>query len=132
VALGNLDACRDWGYAGDFVEAMWLMVQADQPRDYVVGTGKTHSVREFAELAFAEVGMELEWVGSGVDEVGRDRGTSDTRVVVNPRYFRPAEVDELLSDPSLVQRELGWRPKVGFGELVQLMVRHDLEALGVE
>jgi len=127
VALGNLDACRDWGFAGDFVEAMWLMLQADQPRDFVVGTGETHSVREFAELAFAEAGIALEWQGAGVDEVGRDRATGIARVVVDARYFRPAEVDELLADPTLAREVLGWSPKVGFRELVHMMVEHDLK-----
>jgi GDPmannose 4,6-dehydratase len=131
VALGNLDAKRDWGYAGDFVEAMWLILQAEAPRDYVVGTGETHSVREFAELAFSEAGMELEWEGEGVAEVGRERTTGVERVVVNPKYFRPSEVDLLLADPTLAREELGWRPKVSFAELVSLMVEHDLEAVGV-
>jgi GDPmannose 4,6-dehydratase len=126
VALGNLDACRDWGYAGDFVEAMWLMLQADRPDDYVVGTGETHSVREFAELAFAEVGVKLDWRGSGVDEVGVDPATGVQRVLVNPRYFRPSEVDQLLADPSKVKNELGWQPRVSFPELVSMMVQHDV------
>jgi GDPmannose 4,6-dehydratase len=130
VALGNLDARRDWGYAADFVEAMWLMLQADEPRDYVVGTGEDHSVREFATLAFAEAGIELEFEGRGINEVGRDRAMGAARVVVDPRYFRPAEVDRLLADPTLARDTLGWRPKVGFDELVRLMVRHDLEDVG--
>jgi GDPmannose 4,6-dehydratase len=132
VALGNLDARRDWGFAGDFVEAMWLMLQADEPRDYVVGTGEAHSVREFAESAFAEVGIEMAWSGRGVEEVGRDRANGIPRVVVSPRYFRPAEVDELLADPTLARSALGWEPKVSFRELVRLMVRADLEAVRVE
>ncbi len=130
VALGNLDARRDWGFAGDFVEAMWLMLQREEPRDYVIGTGEAHSVRELAELAFAEAGIRLVWEGSGLDEVGRDRDTGETRVVVDPRYFRPAEVDHLLADASAARRELGWEPRVGFGELVRMMVRADLEELG--
>ncbi len=132
VALGNLDALRDWGFAGDFVEAMWLMLQADEPRDYVVGTGEAHSVRELAEAAFAEVGVELSWSGEGVDEVGRDRASGVPRVVVSPRYFRPAEVDSLLADPTLVRTALGWQPRVGFRDLVRMMVRHDLEAVRAE
>jgi GDPmannose 4,6-dehydratase len=132
VALGNLNACRDWGFAGDFVEAMWLVLQADQPDDFVVGTGEAHSVREFCEAAFAEVGVELEWVGEGVDEVGLDRASGAVRVVVDPRYFRPAEVDELRADPSKARRVLGWKPKVGFDELVRMMVRADLAEVGVE
>jgi GDPmannose 4,6-dehydratase len=132
VALGNLDACRDWGYAGDFVEAMWMMLQADRPDDYVVGTGETHSVREFAELAFAEVGVQLDWQGEGLHEVGIDPSTGEKRVVVNPRYFRPAEVDQLLADPTRVKQELGWQPKISFQELVSMMVRHDVEAVADE
>jgi GDPmannose 4,6-dehydratase len=129
VTLGNLDARRDWGFAGDFVDAMWRMLQADEPCDYVVGTGETHSVREFADAAFAEAGMELEWDGEGVDEVGRQRSTGDVRVAVDPRYFRPAEVDLLLADPSLARSELGWEPRVSFPELVRMMVQADLEAV---
>ncbi len=131
VALGNLDARRDWGFAGDFVEAMWRIVQAEEPLDYVVGTGEDHSVREFATLAFAEAGIELEWEGAAVDEVGRDRATGTVRVVVDPHYFRPAEVDALLADPSLARRTLGWQPRVGFAELVRMMVDHDLRAVGM-
>jgi GDPmannose 4,6-dehydratase len=130
VSLGNLEARRDWGFAGDFVDAMWRIVQADEPDDWVVGTGEEHSVREFCERAFAHVGIELEWTGSGIDEEGRDRSTGATRVVVNPRYFRPAEVDRLLSDASKARRELGWEPRVGFEELVRMMVDADLEAVG--
>ena len=129
VSLGNLEARRDWGFAGDFVEAMWLILQADEPDDWVVGTGEDHSVREFCELAFARVGVEIEWSGEGVDEIGRDRTTGAKRVVVNPRYFRPAEVDLLKADPTKARRELGWQPKVGFEELVQMMVDADLEAV---
>ena len=131
VALGNLEARRDWGYAGDFVDAMWRMLQHDRPDDFVIGTGETHSVREFCERAFAEVGTELEWDGEGTDEVGRDRASGAVRVRVDPHYFRPAEVDLLLADPSKAGRELGWTPRVGFEELVVMMVRADLEALGV-
>ncbi len=130
VSLGNLEARRDWGFAGDFVEAMWRILQAERPDDWVVGTGEDHSVREFCELAFAEVGIELAWSGRGVDEVGLDRATGAKRVVVNPRYFRPAEVDLLKADPSKARRELGWVPKVGFEELVRMMVDADVKALG--
>ena len=131
LSLGNLEARRDWGFAGDFVESMWLILQADRPDDWVVGTGEEHSVREFCELSFAHAGIELEWRGSGVDESGFDRATGTRRVVVNPRYFRPAEVERLLADASKVRRELGWVPRVGFGELVRMMVDADLESLGV-
>ena len=123
--LGNLDAKRDWGFAGDYVEAMWLMLQAPVPDDYVIATGETHSVREFCELAFAEVDLPLRWEGTGVDEVGI--GPDGQNLIrIDPRYFRPAEVDLLLGDASKAQRELGWRPKVGFKELVNRMVVHDL------
>ncbi len=127
VALGNLNARRDWGFAGDFVVAMWMMLQTDEPRDYVVGTGEDHSVREFCDLAFQEAGVELEWDGIGIDEVGRDRATGAVRVKVNPKHFRPAEVETLLADPTRAKTELGWDPKVSFPELVQMMVQHDLD-----
>jgi GDPmannose 4,6-dehydratase len=129
VSLGNLEARRDWGFAGDFVDAMWRILQAAHPDDWVVGVGEEHSVREFCQLAFAHAGIELEWTGSGTDEIGCDRKSGETRVVVNPRYFRPAEVDRLVSDSSKVRRELGWEPKVGFEELVRMMVDSDMEAL---
>jgi GDPmannose 4,6-dehydratase len=129
VSLGNLEARRDWGFAGDFVESMWLILQHDQPDDWVVGTGEEHSVRDFCELAFSHAGVELEWQGEGVEEVGVDRKTGATRVRVNPRYFRPAEVDRLLADPSKARRELGWRPRVDFDELVRMMVDSDREAV---
>jgi GDPmannose 4,6-dehydratase len=132
VSLGNLEARRDWGFAGDFVDAMWRIVQADEPEDWVVGTGEEHSVREFCERAFGLVGVDLEWSGSGIDEVGRDRATGTKRVVVNSRYFRPAEVDRLLSDSTKIRRELGWKPRVGFDELVKMMVDADLEAIGAD
>ena len=123
--LGNLDAKRDWGFAGDYVEAMWLMLQSDRPDDYVIATGETHSVREFCELAFAEVDLPIHWEGEGVDEVGLG---PDNQVLirVDPRYFRPAEVDLLLGDPTKAWEELGWKPKVGFKDLVNLMVTSDL------
>jgi GDPmannose 4,6-dehydratase len=130
VSLGNLEARRDWGFAGDFVESMWLILQAERPDDWVIGTGEEHSVREFCELAFSQVGVELEWQGSGTDEVGVDRATQARRVLVNPRYFRPAEVERLLADASKAKRELGWQPKIGFEELVRMMVDFDLEAIG--
>ncbi len=129
VVLGNLDAKRDWGFAGDYVEAMWLMLQADEPEDYVIGTGETHSVRELATVAFHEAGIELDWEGTGMHEVGRERGTGKVRVAVDPRYLRPAEVDLLLADPTKAREKLGWKPRVGFAELVRMMVQADLEAL---
>jgi GDPmannose 4,6-dehydratase len=130
IALGNLSAQRDWGFAGDFVDAMWRILQADRADDWVVGTGRMHSVREFCELAFAEIGVELDWNGVGVDEIGCDRASGATRVVVDRRYFRPAEVDSLLADPSKARRELGWEPSVTFEELVRMMVEHDLREVG--
>jgi GDPmannose 4,6-dehydratase len=124
--LGNLEARRDWGYAGDFVEAMWLMLQAETADDYVVATGETHSVREFCEAAFACAGIALAWEGEGLAEKGR--GT-DGRVLVelDPRYLRPTEVEHLLGDPARAQARLGWRPRVGFQRLVEMMVESDIE-----
>jgi GDPmannose 4,6-dehydratase len=130
VALGNLEARRDWGFAGDFVEAMWRILQTDAPDDWVVGTGEDHSVREFCEHAFARVGVELEWRGRGIDEVGVDRGTGAVRVRVDPRYFRPADVDRLLADSGKAQRELAWQPTVTFEDLVAMMVDADVQMLG--
>ena len=131
LSLGNLEARRDWGLAGDVVDAMWRIRQVDEPDDWVVGIGEEHSVRAFCELAFARAGIELEWTGSGTEERGLDRANGATRVKVNPRYFRPAEVDQLLSDASKARQELGWEPKVGFEELVRMMVDADLEAVGL-
>jgi GDPmannose 4,6-dehydratase len=125
--LGNLDAMRDWGYAGDYVEAMWLILQHDEPDDFVISTGKSHSVREFAELAFQEVGVQITWEGSGVDERGVDDRTGRTIVEVDPRYFRPTEVDNLQGDPSKAKEILGWRPRVTFPQLVSQMVVSDLK-----
>lgn len=127
VSLGNLDAKRDWGYAKDYVEAMWLMLQADQPRDYVVATGETHSVREFCEVAFAHVGLPLTWQGEGLDEIGV-APDGRTLVSINPEFFRPSEVDLLLGDPSKARDELGWEPKVTFAELVRIMADADLKS----
>ncbi|MDA3950375.1 MAG: GDP-mannose 4,6-dehydratase [Spirochaeta sp.] len=129
--LGNMDAKRDWGFAGDYVEAMWRIVQADEPGDYVVATGEMHTVREFVEASFARVGVTVEWQGSGVNEVGVDaRGVLGEAgcvlVQVDPRYFRPAEVELLLGDPRKIKRELGWEPRVKFGELVKMMVDADV------
>lgn len=125
--LGNLDAKRDWGHARDFVEGMWRIVQQDHADDYVLGTGETHSVREFAELAFARAGITLEWSGDGVDEVGQNAATGDTLVQIDPRYFRPAEVDLLLSDPSKAKTDLGWEATTSFADLVKEMVDADLK-----
>ena len=139
--LGNLNALRDWGYAKDYVECMWLILQQEQPDDYVIATGQYHSVREFCTLAFKEAGIELEWQGSGIDEKGivksvssklstlnSQLSTGDILVEVDPRYFRPAEVDQLLGDPSKAKRLLGWNPqKTSFEDLVRLMVQHDMK-----
>lgn len=127
IYLGNLDAKRDWGYAKDYVEAMWLMLQQEKPQDFVIATGETHTVREFCELAFREAGYEIIWEGSGIDEKGKDKATGKVLVEIDPMYFRPAEVDLLIGDSSKAQKELGWKPKVGFEELVKLMMKYDLK-----
>jgi len=127
VHLGNLGARRDWGFAGDFVEAMWRMLQQEAPDDYVVATGETHSVREFCQAAFGRAGIELRWTGTGAAETGVDAKTGRTRVAVDSRYFRPAEVDVLLGDSTKARTKLGWSPKVGFDALVEMMVAADLE-----
>jgi len=130
LSLGNLDAKRDWGFAGDYVEGMWRMLQQDTPDDYVLATNETHTVREFAELSFREVGVDIEWRGNGVEEKGYDTKTGRLLVDVEPRYFRPAEVELLWGNPSKAERELGWRRKVSFPELVRMMVRADMEKYG--
>ena len=126
VYLGNLDARRDWGHAKDYVLAQWLMLQQDTAQDYVVASGEQHSVREFVELAGAELGMRIHWSGAGVEERGVDAKTGRTVVRVDPRYFRPAEVDTLLGDPARAEAELGWRRTVSFPELVREMAQNDL------
>ena len=129
--LGNLDAKRDWGYAPDYVECMWLILQQPEPDDYVIATGEYHSVREFATLAFRRVGIELRWEGSGIDEKGIDTATGRVIVEVDPRFFRPAEVDELLGNPAKARERLGWNPrKTSFEELVFKMVDHDIAETG--
>ena len=125
VFLGNLNAKRDWGHARDFVEAQWLMLQQPAPEDFVIATGEQHSVREFVEIAAAELGMKVHWAGSGVDEVGRDQH-GRVIVAVDPRYFRPTEVETLLGDATKARTKLGWQPKVSFAALVSEMVREDL------
>jgi GDPmannose 4,6-dehydratase len=125
--LGNLDAKRDWGYAKDYVECMWLMLQHESPEDFVIATGEFHSVREFCTLAFAEVGINLRWEGVGVDEKGIDIATGKILVEVDPKYFRPAEVEQLLGDPTKAKTLLGWNPrKTSFEQLVKLMVANDM------
>ncbi len=125
--LGNLNAVRDWGYAKDYIECMWLMLQQEQPDDFVIATGESHSVREFCTLAFKEAGIELRWEGKGVDEKGIDVKTGKVLVEVDPKYFRPAEVDKLLGDPTKAKTVLGWNPhKTSFEELVRIMVQYDM------
>ena len=143
--LGNLDSLRDWGYAKDYVECMWLILQHDKPEDFVIATGEMHTVREFATLAFKatgeyhtvrefctlafkEVGIELRWEGKGVEEKGIDVNTGRELVAVDPKYFRPAEVEQLLGDPTKAKTMLGWNPrKTSFPELVKIMVQHDMK-----
>jgi GDPmannose 4,6-dehydratase len=123
--LGNLDAKRDWGYAKDYVEAMWLMLQQEIPEDYVIATGEVHSVREFVERAFKELEIEIKWEGSGVDEYGVDKSTGKTLVKIDPRYFRPTEVEFLLGNPKKAKEKLGWVPKTTFENLLKIMVEAD-------
>jgi len=130
--LGNLDASRDWGHAGDYVEGMWRIVQQPAPDDYVLATGEAHSVREFVETAFAEIGAEIDWRGSGVDEIGVLRGSNRPVVEVDPRYFRPTEVDALLGDATKARNILGWKHTTSFAELVKEMVRADLAVIADE
>ena len=125
--LGNLSARRDWGYSPDYVEAMWLILQQDQPDDYVIATGETHEVREFVEKAFGAAGMSLSWKGSGLEEEAYDKKTGKQVVAVDPWYFRPTDIDQLVGDYSKAKELLGWKPKTTFNELVALMVQEDLK-----
>lgn len=127
LELGNMDAKRDWGYAGDYVKGMWLMLQQDKPVDYVLASGETHSVRDFVERSFKEVDMEIEWKGEGEKEKGYDKATGKLLVKINPEFYRPSEVDILLGNPAKAEKELGWKRDVDFEGLVKLMVEHDLE-----
>ena len=129
ISLGNLNAKRDWGFAGDYVEGMWLMLQRDKPDDYVLATGETHTVREFVETAFKEVGIDIEWRGTGLAEKGFCSKTGRLLVDVNEKFFRPAEVDLLLGNPAKAEKLLGWKRKISFKELVKMMVAADLEAV---
>jgi len=124
--LGNLDSKRDWGHAREYVELMWVMLQQDQPDDYVCGTGETHTVREFVEIAFKALNITIVWEGAGVNEVGKNAATGEIIVRVDPRYFRPTEVELLLSNPEKARQKLGWNPKIVFAQLVEEMVRADL------
>ena len=129
LSLGNMDAKRDWGFAGDYIEGMWRMLQQEEPRDYVLATNETHTVREFVELAFAEVGIEIEWKGTGEDEKGYDKKTGRLMVDVDSRYFRPAEVELLWGDATKAETELGWERKVSFRKLVEMMVDEDMKTI---
>ena len=131
--LGNLDSLRDWGYAKDYVECMWLILQHDTPDDFVIATGEQHSVREFATLAFKYAGIDVEWQGKGIDEKGINKATGEVIVEVSPDFYRPTDVVNLWGDPSKAKKELSWNPtKTSFEELVELMVKHDMEKVAVE
>lgn len=133
LKLGNLDSLRDWGYAKDYVECMWLMLQHDKPEDFVIATGEMHTVREFVELAFKHAGIDVEWTGTGVDEKGYNKATKELIVSVDPKFFRPAEVEQLLGTPEKAKSVLGWNPtKTSFEQLVEIMVKHDLEKVSKE
>jgi GDPmannose 4,6-dehydratase len=132
LSLGNMDAKRDWGYAKDYVEGMWLMLQQDKPEDYVLATGEQHTVRDFVNLAFGFCGIELDWQGLGVEEKGIDKATGKVLVEVNPKYFRPTEVETLLGDCTKAKTQLGWTPKASFKDLVEMMIEHDLKLVGLD
>lgn len=129
LSLGNLDAKRDWGFAGDYVKAMHLMLQQENPRDYVIATGETHTVREFLEIAFSKVNIEIQWKGTGVDEKGYDKKTGRLLVDINSRYFRPTEVELLWGDATKAEEELGWKREVDFENLVNMMMEHDMKTI---
>ena len=126
LELGNMDSKRDWGHSKDYVKAMWLLLQQDHADDYVIATNETRTVREFVEVDFGHVGIEVEWSGEGVDEIGKDKATGKTIVKVNPKFFRPAEVDILLGNPAKAEKELGWKREISFSQLVERMVKNDL------
>ena len=128
LELGNLDAKRDWGHAKDYVEAMWLMLQQENPDDYVVSMGEQHSVRKFVNIACEHIGFDIEWSGSGIDEVAKIKGTGEVLVQVNPEFYRPTEVDSLVGDPTFVKDAIGWEPKYSFAELVKEMCDSDMGA----
>lgn len=132
LELGNLDAKRDWGHAKDYVHAMWMLLQNDKPEDYVIATNETRTVREFVETAFKHVDIEIEWEGEGVNEIGKDKATGKTLVKVNPEFFRPAEVEVLLGNPAKAEAELGWEREISFAELVERMVKNDMEIVAKE
>lgn len=132
LELGNMDSKRDWGHSKDYVKAMWLMLQQDTPDDYVIATNETRTVREFVEIAFKHVDITIEWLGSGVDEIGIDKATGKTIVKINPKFFRPAEVDILLGDPAKADKNLGWVREISFANLVERMVTNDMELVAKE
>ncbi|MBQ1206895.1 MAG: GDP-mannose 4,6-dehydratase [Lachnospiraceae bacterium] len=132
LELGNMDSKRDWGHSKDYVKAMWLMLQQDEADDYVIATNETRTVREFVEIAFSHVGIEVEWSGTGVDEVGRDKATGKIIVKVNPKFFRPAEVDILLGNPAKAEAKLGWVREIPFSELVKRMIENDMKLVEKE
>jgi len=127
VELGNLDAKRDWGHSKDYVSAMWLMLQQDEPDDFVIATGETRSIRDFVEAAFSVIGTKIQWQGTGENEIGTDTASGKTVVKVNPQFYRPAEVELLLGDPSKAEKELGWKREITFAQMVERMVKNDLE-----
>ena len=129
LKLGNLDAKRDWGYAKEYVEVMWLMLQQERPEDFVVATGETHTIREFVEACCEELGISLEWEGKGIDEVGVDKENGREIIKIDPKYFRPTEVNLLKGDPTKIKEVLGWEAKTKFSDLVRLMVKSDLELI---
>jgi len=133
LMLGNLDSLRDWGYAKDYVECMWLILQHDKPEDFVIATGEMHSVREFVQLAFKHTGIEIEWSGEGLEEKGTNKATGEVIVEIDPKFFRPAEVDQLLGDPTKAKTLLSWNPtKTSFEELVRIMVKADMKKVESE
>ena len=127
--MGNINALRDWGYAPDYVLMMWMMLQQDKPDDYVVATNEMHTVREFIEKSFGHVGIQVVWEGAGVKEVGKNKATGEIVVRMDERYYRPAEVEQLLGNPAKAKKQLGWEPKVKFAELVKIMTDGDLKIL---
>ena len=132
VELGNLDAKRDWGHSKDYVKAMWLMLQQEQADDYVIATNETRTVREFVETAFKHAGIDIVWEGKGVDEVGKDKETGKILVKVNPQFLRPAEVELLLGNPEKAEKKLGWEREISFSELVERMIKNDMELVEKE
>ena len=126
--LGNLDSKRDWGYAKDYVKSMWLMLQNNMPEDFVIASGEQHSVREFVELAFSFISIKIKWIGKGVQEKGIDEKSGNTIIEIDPKYYRPTEVDSLLGDPTKAEKKLGWNPKeTSFKKLVKIMIKHDIK-----